>query len=87
MNKFQIEYPPELQKDIEQIKKDLIAIKENKNPSEPDDLMTRQQVADKLHVDLSTVHNLTVKGILKKWGVGGRVYYKRSEIDSAIIKL
>jgi hypothetical protein len=40
-----------------------------------------------LKIDLSSVHNWTKKGILTSYQIGGRVYYKRAEVESAIIEL
>lgn len=51
------------------------------------DLLTRQQVAEMFSIDLSTVHNWTKKRKLIPYGMGGRIYYKRSEIEQAIIPL
>lgn len=62
-------------------------LKKQFQPKQPTEYVTRQYVADMLHCDLSTVHNLTVKGILKKYGCGGRVLYKRKEVEEAIIEL
>jgi hypothetical protein len=56
-------------------------------PKEPTVYLTRQEVAKFLSVDLSTVHNMTVKGILQKYQISGRVLYKRAEVESAIVKL
>lgn len=49
-----------------------------------EDYMSRSAVAEMLDVDLSTIHNWTKKGKLKSCGIGARVYYKRSEIESAL---
>lgn len=84
MNTLQIQYPESLQKDIDFIKGKLVDLEKTMQPKQPEVLMTRTQVAEFLHVDLSTVHNLTVKGTLKKKQLGGRVYYRRSEVESAI---
>ena len=40
-----------------------------------------------LKCDLSSVHNWTKAGILKLYGLGGRKYYKLSEIELAIVPL
>ncbi|PWE00997.1 helix-turn-helix domain-containing protein [Marinilabilia rubra] len=50
----------------------------------PPEYLTRHETAKLLKVDLSTVHNWTKKGILKRYGIGNRVYYKFSEIEKAI---
>lgn len=56
-------------------------------PKEPTHYLTRNEVAEMLHIDLSTVYNWTKKGKLLSYGIGGRVYYKREEVDNAIIEL
>ena len=47
-------------------------------------LLSRNEVAKLLKIDLSTVHNWTKKGKLLAHGLGNRVYYKRSEVEAAI---
>lgn len=43
-------------------------------PNEHPEYVTRKYVAEEiLHCDKATVHNLTVKGVLKKYQIG--VYY------------
>jgi hypothetical protein len=81
--------PEQLQTSIvEGVKSQLEELKKFYQPKEPTEYITRNYVADDmLHCDLSTVHNLTKKGILQKYQCGGRVLYKRSEVENAIIKL
>jgi len=56
-------------------------------PIVPTEYLTRNQVKEMLDVDLSTIHNWTKRGKLKAYGIGNRVYYKRSEIEKAIVPL
>ncbi len=49
--------------------------------------LTRRDLASLLDIDISTVHNWSKRGILNPYGIGGRVYYKRSEVEAAIIEL
>lgn len=72
---------------IEGVKTQLEDLKKHFTPKEPTEYLTRQAVAKLLSVDLSTVHNMSVKGILQKYQISGRVLYKRSEVESSIIKL
>ena len=72
---------------IDGVKIQLEEIKTYLQPIEPTTYLTRQEVAKLLSVDLSTVHNLSVKGTLQKYQIGGRVLYKRKEVESAIVKL
>lgn len=61
--------------------------KEEFQPKEPTEYLTRKEVAKLLSVNLSTIHNWTVKGKLKAYGIGHRVYYKRQELNQNLIPL
>jgi hypothetical protein len=79
--------PEELRESIlEGVKKELQELKQNFQPKEPSEFLTRQEVADWLKVDISTVHNWTVKGTLTKHLIEGKVLYKRAEVESSLIK-
>lgn len=80
--------PEELKQEI--LKGVLIELKELKEhwqPKIPEEYLSRQETADLLKVDLSSVHNYTKRGELIKYGFGGKVYYKRSEIEAKIIPI
>jgi excisionase family DNA binding protein len=49
--------------------------------------LTRKQLAKIFDVELSTIHNWVKKGVLKSYGICGRVYFKKSEVDGALIPL
>lgn len=53
-------------------------------PKQPTEYLTRNQVKELLNVDLSTVHNWTKRGKLQAYGIAGRIYYKRSEVEQSI---
>ena len=69
------------------MQEELENIKNNFQPKEPVELMTRQEVADYFKIDISTVYNWTNKGKLIPYGIGSRVYYKRSEIEARLIRI
>ncbi|MEO2062757.1 MAG: helix-turn-helix domain-containing protein [Christiangramia sp.] len=69
------------------VKSQLEELKKSFQPKEPEEFLTRSEVAEMLKVDISTVHNWTKAGKLQKHGLGKRIYYKRSEIENAIIEL
>jgi Helix-turn-helix domain len=71
----------------EVVKRQLEDLKKSYQPKEPNEYLTRNNVAELLSVDLSTVHNWTKKGILHAKQIGGRVFYLREEIENAIVKL
>lgn len=61
--------------------------KKNFEPKTPEEYLSRQETSILLKADLSSIHNWTKRGILQSYGIAGRVYYKRSEIEKAIVKL
>ncbi|MEY8780321.1 helix-turn-helix domain-containing protein [Allomuricauda sp. XS_ASV26] len=80
--------PQELRNDINQdVKKQLDELKESFQPKTPEELLTRSETAELLKINLSTLYHWTKKGKLKSYGLSGKVYYKRSEIESALIEV
>ena len=69
---------------INQMRAEIDALKKEFQPKEPTEYLTRNELRQMFHVDLSTVHNWTKKGKLKAYGIAGRVYYKRSEVEAAL---
>jgi hypothetical protein len=62
-------------------------LSKNLQPKEPEEYLTRLDVAKLCKVSISTVSNWKNDGVITAYGMGGRVYYKRSEIDKAMIKI
>lgn len=63
------------------IRKELMAFKsEDSQPTYAEVYLCRKDVARILQVDPSTVTNWRNAGILSSYQIGGRVYYKQSEI-------
>ncbi|MDQ3022684.1 MAG: helix-turn-helix domain-containing protein [Bacteroidota bacterium] len=67
------------------IKNQLAEIKKDFAPKVPTEYLTRNEVAEWLKCDLSTIHNWTKKGTLIPYGIGNRVYYKRNEVEAVLI--
>lgn len=68
--------------ELQILKKELLH--ENAN----DDLLTREQTAELLHINLSTLWAYQKRGVIKAYGISGsRRYYKRSEIMQALKQL
>lgn len=65
----------------------LTEIKVNLQPKVPEEFLTRNEVAELLKCDLSTLWNWTKKSKLISYGIGNRTYYKRTEIESAMVCL
>jgi excisionase family DNA binding protein len=49
--------------------------------------LSRNEVAKLLKISISTVHNWTKRGILTPYHIGGRVYFKPSEIENSMFKI
>ena len=80
--------PEQLQEQfLKGVKFEIDALKSEFQPKQPTEYLTRNQVKEMFDVDLSTVHNWTKRGKLKAYGIGNRIYYKRTEIDQAILPL
>ena len=72
---------------VKEITKQLAEIKKSFEPKTPTEYLTRTEVSELLKCDASTVHNWTKRGKLVKHCIGNRTYYKRSEVESAIISI
>lgn len=72
---------------FESLRNEIKDIKQNLGPKPPAEFLTRSELSKMLDIDISTIHNWTVKGHLKKHCIGNRVYYKRSEIEEALVKI
>jgi excisionase family DNA binding protein len=71
---------------FQEVRDDLIELKNKFEPKIPDELMSPKEVAHMLKCDLSTIYNWAKKGRLIRHGIGNRTYYKRHEVESAIIQ-
>lgn len=72
---------------FKELGKQIQEIKQHLEPKQPNEYLTRTQVAKMLDIDISTLHNWTINGKLTKYCLGNRVYYKRDEVEAALIKL
>lgn len=53
-------------------------------PKEPTELLTRSEVCKLLKIDLSTLHRWRKEKTIPSYGMGNRVYFKRSEVEQII---
>lgn len=80
--------PEQLQDAILQgVKQQLEELKKQYQPKEPEEFLTRAEVAQMLKVDISTIHNWSKAKKLQRHALGNRIYFKRSEVEQAIIQL
>ncbi|MFD2915839.1 helix-turn-helix domain-containing protein [Psychroserpens luteus] len=84
----------DMPKAVELILENITAIADILNQQElhsrfqdPESLMTRKETAEYLKIDLSTLWSWTKKGKIKCYGISNRRYYKRSDIEKALVLL
>lgn len=66
---------------FQDLRKDLLNQKAN------DELLTREETCNFLKINSSTLWAWTNKGKVKAYGIANRRYYKRSELNEALIEL
>jgi excisionase family DNA binding protein len=52
-----------------------------------EDYLTTVEVSQLFKISISTVHNWRKAGTLVACQIGGRVYFKRTDIDNAVVQL
>ena len=62
-------------------------LKETFKAEQPPEYLNREEVAQILQVDVSTIHNWRKAGKLTAYGIGGKRLYKRAEVEDALIKM
>ncbi|MEQ3501156.1 helix-turn-helix domain-containing protein [Tenacibaculum sp. SSH1-16] len=60
-------------------------LKKQLQPKKQTNLLTRDEAIKLLQINLSTLYKYTKQGKLQAYKLGKRVYYKREEIENAII--
>ncbi len=77
--------PEQLQNAItKEVKSHLDKLFENLKTKQPDEYLSRKDVAKLFKVDISTIHNWCKSNKLKPLGIGSRVYFLRSDIEQSL---
>ena len=79
--------PQDLLTPLNCLKKQLEELKRTLTEHTPAELLSRKEVALLLKTNPQTLNNWTNEGKLKIYGLGGRRYYKRNEVEQALIEL
>jgi predicted DNA-binding transcriptional regulator AlpA len=80
--------PDQLKSEInEGVKIQLTEFLKHFTPKQPNEYLTRQEVAQMFNVDLSTIHNWCKSKKLNPLGLGSRVYFLRSDIEASLTPL
>lgn len=53
-------------------------------PKQPIDYLTRSEVCKLLKIDISTLHRWRKENVIPSYGMGNRVYFKRSEVEQIL---
>jgi len=61
-----------------------VVVEKLQSVKEPDVPMTREETAKFLRIGLSTLSRWTTEGRVVSHGIGGKIYYYRSEIENAM---
>ena len=69
---------------VDKLEKRIATLILNQNDEE---LLTREETANLLKIDSSTLWHWTNKGKVTAYGIGARRYYKRGEIMKALVQL
>jgi len=84
MQTLQITLPENVINDLESIKQELVNLKTNFTPREPEDFLSRKETAELLKISLPTLHQWSNDGILRPMKMGNRTYFSRKEIVSVM---
>jgi excisionase family DNA binding protein len=66
---------------------ELKGIKKDHSLNQPDELLTREETSQLLKINLSTLWHWQKKGKLPTYSIGNRIYFKRGDIEKALIKV
>lgn len=77
--------PQQLQGEITaSVKNQLTDFLKHFTPKQPNEYLTRQEVATMFNVDLSTIHNWCKSKKLNPLGIGSRVYFLRADVEASL---
>lgn len=69
------------------VKNELEELKKQLQIPKTEKYLTRKEVMQLFKISKGTLSNWVEAGTLTKYGVGGRIYFKSSEIEQTMIKL
>lgn len=72
---------------VDRLSKQFKAYKGLLSSKSKEEYLTRHDVAEMLQISLGTVYNWVNRGILKRYGLANKVYFKRSEVEAALVEL
>lgn len=80
------EFENRIEKKLNILKTSLLSeLKKEFKPKEPEEYLSRSEVAQLLKITTATLDRWTEQGKLKRYGLGARIFYKRSEVENSLI--
>ena len=78
----------ELEEQLHNFESSLLGkLKKELLPKESEEFLTRKEVSKLLKINVNTVDRWSKNGELKRYGIGDRIFYKRSEVEESITRL
>ncbi len=79
--------PQDLLNPLDNLRQQLEELKKSLSKKTPIELLSRKEVTLLFKTTPQTIYNWTKEGKLKIYGIGTRRYYKRNEVEQALIGL
>ena len=82
------EFENRIEQKLNQLRTNLVSeLKKEFQPKAPAEYLTRSEVANLLKITTTTLDRWSDQGKLNRYGLGARIFYKRSEVENSLIKL
>ncbi len=72
---------------IDRIETSLNDLSQKLKVEKPEEFLTRTEVSKLLKITVTTLDRWTVQGQLTRYGIGKKIYYKRSEIETSLVEI
>lgn len=80
--------PEQLQETILQgVREGFKQFKKEFQPEVPDEILSRTEASKMLKITVTTLDRWTNQGRLKRFGLGKKIFYKRSQLEEALVEL
>jgi len=83
---FEME-PKQVMRLFKGLQKQIADLNTKLDEQKPIEWVPRAKVADLFQVSLVTVHRWSVEGKIKPYAIGSKIFYKRHELDKALIDM
>lgn len=82
------EFEKRIDSKLIQLENNLLSkLKKEFQPKNPEEYLSRSEVAKLLKVTTATLDRWTEQGKLTRYGLGARVFYKRTEVEESLVRL